>query len=326
MKSALLAEIMISVRIPGVKNRGKLFAERSRRSVSLQTVAKASRLPHASIYHLPALFGITLLLASCDGSREDDAESSDRKTTPPSVTKSVRPAEAEEPAVTRSSLQRSLAAAVEQPAAGDRDQALMSVIEEAMEFDTEIAREAFARLSADHPDRDRRVEHFALRLAEQDVGEAFDWAQALETDEERSLAFGNIALVVSAENPEGAAQVLSDSGVEGHDFDVAVVQVLQRWAARSPAEAASWVVRFDEGEARSAGLKAVTSAWLEQDPQATYDWVASLADPAMRQEAVTGLAESILEYPEPLQVEKLASATPEVRLRFEEMKAEADAQ
>jgi len=271
-----------------------------------------------------ALCWVTLLVTSCDKSNPRKEElpvlpSKER------ITKSDRTAD-EKPVVTRSSLQRSLDEATGVTTPKDRDQALAAVIEEALELDPELALEAFNQMAVESPDRDRMVEHFAMRFAERDLDGAVHWARSLETDEERSRAFGNIALVLSEENPEGAAQVLSDSGVSSHDFDVAVVQVIQRWAEQSPENAAAWVVQFDPGEARSAGLKAIASAWLDQDPKAANAWIAGLQEPAIRDEAVNGMAETILEFPDSFQIENLRFASPEVRLRLEKLKAEADEQ
>lgn len=210
------------------------------------------------------------------------------------------------------------------PAGKERDESLASVVEDAMETDPEFAKEAFKQWGAFSKGKGRLIQHFAMRLAEQDPEGALQWAQSLETDEERSLAFGNIALVMSAEDPEAAAKLLSDSGVAGREFDVAVVQVIQRWAAVSPADAAAWVVRFDPGEARTAGIKAVVSSWVESAPKAVHSWIAGLQDPTLRDEACAGMAQTIIDLPDRRQQEIVQLTTPDIRLRVEKLKAEAD--
>ncbi|MES2657526.1 MAG: hypothetical protein V4689_02855 [Verrucomicrobiota bacterium] len=269
-----------------------------------------------------ALFGLSLFIVSCD-KPSPSTKPPPQETSAPHVTKSSRPTEVEPPA-TRSKFRDSLEKAGKLPTPEERDQALSAVIWDSLELDPELAQEAFRKLSAGSDEKNALIEHFAMRLAEQGSEAAFQWAKALETDEERSLAFGKIALVLSATDPEAAAKLLSDSGVASRDFDVAVVQVIQRWAAESPANAAAWVVQFDAGEARAAGIKAVAAAWSGLDAKATYAWIAGIQDPAIRDEALTGMAESILELPESEQIKMLKLASPDIRTRLEKLKAGAD--
>lgn len=263
---------------------------------------------------------LALLLISCEKPKHADRTTSPEKRNP-QATKSNRTTESV-PA-SPPDLRRSLENATAVTTPEERDAALARIVEEVLETDMAIAREAFDQLSPDGPERARIMSHFAMRLAEQDRAGAIRWAESLATDEEKSIAFGNIALVLSASDPEAAATMLSDSGVPSRDFDVAVVQVVQRWAAQSPAEAAAWVVQFDAGEARSAGLQAIATQWLEENPQAAYSWIQSIQEPAIRDEALTGMAMSILELPDSEQITRLKLASPELRARVEALKAEA---
>ena len=228
------------------------------------------------------------------------------------------------PETTRASLRASLDRATTVPASADRNRVLESFIEESVELDPELAREAFNQLSPDGPVRQRMIEHFGMRLAEQNIDSAVQWAASLETDAERSLAFANVALVLSDDDPAAAAKLLSDSGVASRDFDVAVVQVIQRWAVKSPAEAAAWVTLFDEGEARSAGLKELASAWADHDPSAAFAWISSIGNPALQEEAANAMAEAILDRPDSDQADLLRYASKKIRLRLERLKAQAD--
>ena len=265
---------------------------------------------------------LPLLIQSCD---KPDQE----KENPPPATEVIRRPRplrpsSSGPEVTRAGLRASLDRAIANPVSTDRDHALESLIEESVELDPELARDAFLHLDPDGPVRQRTVEYLAMRLAELDLANAVQWAGTLDTDEERSLAFGNVALVLASDDPEAAAKLLSDSGVASRDFDVAVVQVIQCWAVKSPAAAASWVTLFDAGEARTAGLKEIASAWADRDAPAAFAWVSGIQDPAIHAEAVNGMAEAIFERPEEDQAKLLASAPKEIRLRHEQLKAEAD--
>ena len=268
-----------------------------------------------------ALLGLGLALASCD-KRTPVTQSPQQETTAPPVTKSQRPTDSGPPK-TKATTRESLDLADGLPAGEERDQALSAVIWDALESEPDLAQEAFSKMSPGSAEKNALIGHFAMRLTEKGTDAAVQWAQSLGTDEERSLAFGKIALVLSANDPAGAAKLLSDSGVASRDFDVAVVEVIQRWAADSPADAAAWVVQFDQGEARSAGIKAIASAWSEIDAKAAYAWIATLKNPTIRDEALTGMAESILELPESSQLEMLKLANPDIRTRFENLKAEA---
>jgi hypothetical protein len=275
-----------------------------------------------TILRFHAICGLAIVMAGCEKPAMTSAPG-EKETSPPRETKSVRH-ESSDPTVTRSSLRVSLDQALENVSSESRDEALNDVIEDAFAVDTELAQEAFKQLSAKGDERNMLIEHFAMRFSENDPDAAAQWARSLETDEERSLAFGNIALVLSEKNPEAAAKLLSDSGVASRDFDVSVVQVVQRWSEKSPENAAAWVVRFDPGEAREAGLKAISSSWLEQDVKAAFGWIAGLQDPAIREEAISGMAESILELPDSDQAEILRNVSPDIRDRFEKLKAQAD--
>ena len=273
-------------------------------------------------FHLPLLCGLAMGMSSCEKPAEESTTSPSEVPTRRPIRPSPR--DGVGPEITRSGLRDSLGEAIAMPTASDRDDALESIIEEAVELDPELACEAFDQLSPASTSRDQMVEHFAMRLAEQDLDRAVTWAGSLKSDEERSLAFGNVALVLSSDDPAAAAKLLSDSGVASRNFDVAVVQVLQRWASQSPADAAAWVVSFDPGESRTAGIKVVLSAWIEQDLAVTYRWIQAIPDNETRAEAINGLAESILERPEIEQAKLLQSAPNEIRLRHEELTTQAD--
>jgi hypothetical protein len=260
-----------------------------------------------------------LLLISCDKPKET-SEVPEKKILPSRITKSVRPPRDELP-ITPVQLRETMNQAAEITSPQERDQALKEIIWDALELDPDLAQEGFEKLTSGSPEKNQLIQHFALRLTEQSFTQAVEWTAALETEQEKSLAYDSIALVLAESEPEKAAQILSESGVAGRDFDVAVVQVVQRWAASSPTNAAAWVSLFDEGEARRAGLKAIVATWSRADPQGTMTWLNALQDPSIHQEASTGMAETILDLPEGSQDELLRLATPEIRASFEELKA-----
>lgn len=265
------------------------------------------------------LLWLGLLLVSCD-KPEKNPDAPDKAAAALRATKSTRQA-LDDPSNSRDRLRAAFKKAGEIAAPEERNQALAAAVWEALELDPQLAREGFLQLCAGSEEKNRLVQHFAMRLAEQNVDDAVRWASALETETEKSLAFGKIALVLSEKEPARAARLLSDSGVAGREFDVAVVQVVQRWAAESPADAAAWVVLFDPGEARGAGLKTVLSLWAMNDPQAALAWIAAIPDETVRHQATLAMAEALGEQPESVQDGLLQQATPGLRARLEKTKA-----
>ena len=232
----------------------------------------------------------------------------------------ARPA-ADEPSPSREPLREQMQRARQLATPDERNQALAAAVWEALELDPELAREGFDQLSDGSTEKNRLVEHYALRMAEQDVDDALQWAAALATEEDKSLAFGSIALVLAEKAPEQAAQLLSDSGVGGREFDVAVVQVVQRWAAQSPEQAAAWVAQFDAGAARRDGLKAVVGVWVMADLQGVMSWLAEMPDGAIQQEAVLGMAQTLADQPPERQAEWLRRAPGDLRSQLEKLRA-----
>ena len=272
--------------------------------------------------HLRPLLCLGLLLVSCEKPPKVHVDEG-QEATPPAVTKSRRTPRETSPEMrekVRSALERAkLVSSIE-----ERDKAVAAIAWENLELDPELALEAFQQLAPGSRERIRLIQHFAMRLAEEDVEKAVKWADTLGNPEEISLAYGKISLVLAETEPERAANLISESGMAGREFDVALVQVIQRWAASEPAHAAAWVALFDPGEARSAGLKTVVSLWARSDTAATLTWIGSLQNEGLREEAKLAMAEAILQQPPSVQDEWKQLVTPEIRAAFEKLKQQAD--
>jgi hypothetical protein len=184
------------------------------------------------------------------------------------------------------------------PMSAEQTKAMADVVWNAMETDPLSAHEAFLRLPTGSPEKLRLIRHYAMSLAESDLEAALEWAEALDSEEETTAAKVQIALTLAEADPHRAAEMLSESGSVGREFDVAVVQVIQRWAAKSPAEAAAWVSEFPQGDSRSAGIKLIVERWLVENAAAAFAWYSSLRDPRLRAEAALGLEEAILQKPQ----------------------------
>ena len=263
---------------------------------------------------------LSLWLVSCEKSKNQAAVTEQSKQA--RVTKSERP-ERDELAATPAKLREMMKRAVAIQSLQEREQALQEIVWNAIEIDPDLAQEAFLQMTPGSEEKNQLIQHFAMTLAGENHEAAMQWAAGLKNDQEKALALNSIALVLSENDPAKAAQILSDSGVAGRDLDVAVVQVIQRWADISPTDAATWVQLFDSGEARQAGLKAIISTWIRVDPLGTMNWISSLQRPEIYQDATLGMAETIFGLPKSEQEEMLQIAAPEVRAHFEKLKSSA---
>lgn len=254
------------------------------------------------------------LLASCDKQR--DAQTSGPAATGPAVTKSS-PRPRGESQSSAESLRSALTAAREIKSPGERAKALAEVAWNALETDPQLANQALLLLPDESREKTRLLEHLATRLAEQDPAAALAWADSLGTEQGIADAKARIALVLAESEPERAARLLSESGVDGRGFDVAAVQVIERWAARTPADAAAWVLAFPPGAAREAGLKSVISHWAESDSQGVFTWMAGQENDAVRAEITLAMAEALLRKTRDQRARWLEHADPRVKQEIE---------
>lgn len=259
--------------------------------------------------------GIALLLFSCDKPQADDGPDTG-KAAPPRITRTERPPLTDRPDP-RDELFEEFRAAERIKSAADREAALAEVAWNSLDLDPDLARQAFHQLPADSPDKIDLIEHFALRMAEEDLDAAMAWAASLDTGKESATAYGQIALAISDTDPERAANLLSESGIAGEEFDVAVVQVLQRWAVDAPADAAAWVRLFPSSEAREAGIRIIISEWTESDVPAAISWIQGLGDIQIREEAALGMAEALLQQPVETRKEWMDLTPPGIRAEIE---------
>jgi len=213
------------------------------------------------------------------------------------------------------------AAAIESSEA--REKALAELAWSVIETDPQLAMEALLKLPAGSAEKIRLIQHHALRLAEQNVDETLAWAATLGNEDEIAAAIGQVALVLAETDPQRAANLLSESGIVGREFDVTLVQVVQRWAAQSAPEAAAWTALFPPGQAREASLKIIAGSWLPKDPAAAFSWMAGLENAELRRETARALEGIILQQPQATREEWLQHADTQIRSELEQQRKEA---
>jgi hypothetical protein len=258
------------------------------------------------------LMCLALAVAACD-KPEPGGRDLGKSTDAPLRARPPRP----EPPDPRAAARRALENADRLDPTAGRERALAKVAWDSLELDPDLARDAIDRLAPDGAEKIRLIQHLAMRTAEGNPDEALQWAATLDSEPERAAAYGHIALVISATDPARAANLLSESGIEGRAFDVVVVQVLGRWAAQSPPDAAAWVAMFPPGKSREAGIGSVVSTWVQSDAAAAFSWMGALQDPALREESSKAMAEALLRQPEEIRQKSLETATPELRRELE---------
>ena len=207
--------------------------------------------------------------------------------------------------------------------ASDREKAYAEVAWNALEIDPGLAGEAILHLQPNSQEKLRLIRHQAMRLAERNPEEALAWAATVGTEEEVTAAYGQIALVIAETDPRRAADILSESGIIGREFDVAVVQVIQRWAAKSAPDAAAWVSSFPPGAAREAAAGIIAGLWLASDAPASFTWFDSLSDIQMRKETARAMEGIILQQPKEIRDAWLQHADARIQNELEQQREQA---
>lgn len=203
-------------------------------------------------------------------------------------------------------------------APAERDKILAAVAWDAIETDQEVSQEAFGKMSPDSPEKIRLIQHYAMGFATHNMVDAIDWANALENEMERSAALSHIAVALAETNPLLAAELLADADMPGRDFEVAVVQVIQRWAAQSPADAAAWVVTFPPSAARQASITTIAGRWLPLDAATAFAWMETMTDSTLRQETARAMQGVILQQKPEIRDAWLQYYTPQIRIELEQ--------
>ena len=259
---------------------------------------------------------IAAMLVACDKQRGGDAANSNDPNKP-GATRATRAARQDLPG-RQKELRDALAEAKKIKIPEDRDKALVECAKEALEINPNAVAEIIRLLSADHPERVLLLKAMIARLMVEDPSAATQWAATLESEKERALAGGEIALHTAATDPARAAELLAASGISGREFDEVAVQVLQNWATETPADAAAWVLRFPQGASRETAVKTVVSRWVQGDAEAAFSWIGTLKSPAVRKETTRSLAFALIDNPDPVRDAMLEHADPAMRSDLEQ--------
>lgn len=270
-----------------------------------------------------------LLLASCDKQTSNNTNKSlsNQSQTPPRVTKSKRPAlviPVDQPLPqTPQEPDTSLEDAMRISSSEKRDEALAAIAWDHFDSNPDLAHHAIEKLTVGSKERIRLIEHDAITRAGEDIEEALKWAHTIQNPDESAIALERIALVLADSDPARAANLISESGMESREFDVAVVQIIQKWATTDAATTAAWVVSFEPSNARSAGIKAVVAQWAERDTNSTLAWIDSLQDGVLHREAVSAMAEAILAQTPDVQEAWKSQVSSEIQQAYDRLESQS---
>jgi hypothetical protein len=267
-----------------------------------------------------------VLLTACDDRQQTKAAENPKNTTPGTrITKSIR-AEENRNSEAPSTMRGSLEAAKRVTSPEDRRKAIVAAVLESADLEPDVALEALQELELGTPERARLVKHIGLRRAEQDMEAAIQWAASLKTPSEAAMAYGEISVVLAETDPARAASLISATGQPGKESEIAVVQIVQRWAQKSPTAAAAWAAQFPAGEVRSAALDAAVFQWSRRDPAAAVGWIQGIQDPTLRQEAQHAMATAIVNQPPSVSEQWENLAGPEIQQQVNALRQQAAAE
>jgi len=180
---------------------------------------------------------------------------------------------------------------VEQLPDGDaKRRAIISVASEAVRTDPQSA----VRMAGGLPESAERDEILNRAMAEWVHSAPSDvqtWVQQVEDPSLRSRLMAVVATTLAESDAPTAAQLALTSMEPGKLQNDAVVGIVQRWAQRDPASAASWVAQFPAGDLRDAAIDNLVKLWPSRTEAAA--WLNSLPAGPSRDAGFRAYAEQI---------------------------------
>jgi hypothetical protein len=79
----------------------------------------------------------------------------------------------------------------------------------------------------------------------------------------------------------------------GVEQDRAVVATIQRWAERSPRDAAGWLIQLPETPARDAAAQNLVMLWALEDKDAARDWLQQLPQGSLRTAGLVAYGQAV---------------------------------
>ncbi|MDH4475462.1 MAG: hypothetical protein QE274_03230 [Verrucomicrobiaceae bacterium] len=146
--------------------------------------------------------------------------------------------------------------------------------------------------------RDRAISALFAEWAENDIQAAAAAANAMNSPADRASAQQHVATQWAEHDPAAAMKWISAAMTYDVASDVdfentALGLVLEKWAAKSPQEAAQFALASERGFGRNHMLTTVAAQWAGQDPAAALQWSSKLRDAEDRDAIATSVIASI---------------------------------
>jgi hypothetical protein len=174
----------------------------------------------------------------------------------------------------------------------ERQKALVRIGFEAARAEPLTALALAVDLDAD-AERDELIRHAAGEWAVSAPDAAAEWARRIEDSPLRSGTLARIATAWAEVDPRAAAALAIKELEPGRLQEDTVVGIVQRWAQREPADAATWIDRFEEGELRAAAVQNLVKLWADRNPTEAGEWLKALPPGSTRNLAIAAYAEQI---------------------------------
>jgi hypothetical protein len=111
-----------------------------------------------------------------------------------------------------------------------------------------------------------------------DPGSALAWVVGVKDPLLQRQLLGAEAQAIAVTDPDLAAEWMgAPAAVNEPNADV-VSEIIRTWAAKAPADAASWVMTFAPGAARNDALTNVARRWMQSDPEQALAWIQALPE------------------------------------------------
>lgn len=163
------------------------------------------------------------------------------------------------------------------PVAGNRQAAISSLAYEAVRTEPQKALELSRELPSGI-ERENLAIHAVSQWAAVDSTEAVGWANGMADTGLRPKLLAAAAVAVAERDGRAGAELAAQWLGQGEEADRAAVGIVQRWAQKSPEQAAEWVSRFPEGAARNAAVEALVVVWKTLDSRAVDAWLDRLPE------------------------------------------------
>jgi len=141
--------------------------------------------------------------------------------------------------------------------------------------------------------RDDLIVHAVSQWAIGTPTSALEWAQTVPDIGLRERLLGAVTIAAAQQDGAAAATLVVTLLVPGEEQDRAAVAIVQRWAAQSPANAASWVEQFPDTPAREAAVQNLVILWARRDSTGVADWLDQLPEGSFRTAGLRAFAQTL---------------------------------